>query len=299
MSKIETTQSSFLLRYGATLIIFIEVFMICTVMVLYATNGAYIPTFIMLFLAPLLGNIITGKIAKKTKKVLFKETFDKYFVIMNIILYILIYFFNFKFNIIMVVIYGLGATIGFLNTKKTIKKFKENIEVSETDGELFNKGEKIKIKQFNLGNLNGENIREFLKLNNLKEENYLLAQIIPTAKEYLLYGAFSVSTYLQYVLYFDDEKLYFFELSKLTNKAIKNGFFAKFEDLKIIKLRKGLISYKVKIEFKDGSIVNMQIAKKVARLFLQKKYSEKLFTKFSELKNKENQEQEKIKNKEK
>ena len=287
MSTIETTQSSFLLRYGAVLIIFTELLMIGTIMVLYVTNGAYIPTFIMLFLSPLLGNIIAAKISKRCKKVLLKETLNKYFILMNIIIHILIYFLNFQFNIIMVVIYGIGAMIGFFNAKKTVEKLKENMVIDETDDGTFSEGEKISIKEFNLGKFNGETIREFLKKNHLKEENYLLAQMIPTAKEYILYGAFSFSNYIQFILYFDDEKLYFFELSKLTNKSIKNGFFVKFEDLQIKKLKKGLITYKIRLEFKDGSIANMQIIKKVSRLFLQKKYSEKLFNKLSELKNKE------------
>ncbi len=287
MSTIETTQSSFLLRYGAVLIVFTELLMICTIIVLYATNGAYIPTFIMLFLSPMLGGILAGKISAKNKNVLFKENLNKYFTIITILLYILVYFFNFRFNVIMAVIYGIGAIIGFFSAKKSIKKLKENMVIDETDSEMFTEGEKISIKEFNLEKFNGETIREFLKKNHLKEENYLLAQMVPTAKEYILYGVFSFSNYIQYILYFDDEKLYFFELSKVTNKTITNGFFVKFEDIQIKKIRKGLISYKIRLEFKDGSMANMQIVKKVSRLFLQKKYSERLYNKLLELKNKE------------
>lgn len=287
MSTIETTQSSFLLRYGAVLIVFTELLMICTIIVLYATNGAYIPTFIMLFLSPMLGGILAGKISAKNKNVLFKENLNKYFTIITILLYILVYFFNFRFNVIMAVIYGIGAIIGFFSAKKSIKKLKENMVMDKTDSEMFTEGEKISIKEFNLEKFNGETIREFLKKNHLKEENYLLAQMVPTAKEYILYGVFSFSNYIQYILYFDDEKLYFFELSKVTNKTITNGFFVKFEDIQIKKIRKGLISYKIRLEFKDGSMANMQIVKKVSRLFLQKKYSEKLYNKLLELKNKE------------
>ena len=287
MSTIETTQSSFLLRYGALLIVFTELLMICTVIVLYFTGGAYIPTLIMLFLSPLLGSIIAGRCLKKYKKVLFTEKFNKYFIIINVFLYIAIYLFNFRVNVILIVTYGIGAIIGFFRAKKSIETIKENMVIDEPDSEVFAEGEKISIKEFNLEKFNGETIREFLKKNHLKEENYLLVQIIPTAKEYMLYGIFSFSNYIQYILYFDDEKLYFFELSKLTNKVIKNGFFVKFEDLQVKKLRKGLISYKIRLEFKDGSIANMQMVKKVARLYLQKKYSEKLYNKLSELKNKE------------
>ena len=286
MSTIKTTQNSFLFRYGASLMIFTELFMICTITVLLYTND-YIPTFIMLFISPLLGSMIAGKISKKCKSVVFKETFNINFIIINIIIHILIYFFNFQFNIIMVIIYGIGVLIGFFYANKTIKKFKENMKIEESDTEIITKGEKIPIKEFKLGKINGESIREFLKTNHLKEENYLLAEMSLTAKEYIIKDMYSVSRTIPYIVYFDDEKLYFFELSKFGRKIIKNGFFVKFNDLKIKKVKKGLIRYKIKLEFKDGSVNNIQIIKQVPRLFLQKEYSKKLYDKLSELKNKE------------
>ena len=124
-------------------------------------------------------------------------------------------------------------------------------------------------------------------MNNLEEDNYVIAQIIPTAKEYILYGYFSLSRYEQYILHFNDKKLYFFELSKLTNKSITNAFSVNFEDLQAKKLRKGLITYKINLEFKDGSRANIQIPKRVVKMYVQKQYAEKLFNKFNEIKNKE------------
>lgn len=293
MSTIETTQSSFLIRYTAKLIIITEILMICTISVLYITNGKFLPTLIFLFISPLLGGIITGKISKKSKKILFKENFNKYFIITNIVIYILVYLFNFRFNLILATIYGIGALIGFFSSNKNIKQLKENMEKEETNNETFIEGEKIKVKEYNLGKFNGETIREFLKLNELKEENYILAQMVPTIKEYFLYGYFSLSNCNQYILYFDNQKLYFFELGKLSSKSIKNGFFVKFEDLQIEKLKKGLICYKIRIKFKDGSIANLQIIKKVAKLFLQKQYSEKLYNKLLEIKDKSEKEENK------
>ena len=286
MSTIKTTQNSFLFRYGASLMIFTELFMICTITVLLYTND-YIPTFIMLFISPLLGSMIAGKISKKCKSVVFKETFNRNFIIINIIIHILIYFFNFQFNIIMVIIYGIGVLIGFFYANKTIKKFKENMKIEESDTEIITKGEKIPIKEFKLGKINGESIREFLKMNHLKEENYLLAEMSLTAKEYIIKEMYSLSNTIPYIVYFDDEKLYFFELSKFGRKIIKNGFFVKFDDLKIRKLKKRLITYKIQLEFQDKSVNNVQIIKKVPRLFLQKQYSETLYNKLLELKNKE------------
>lgn len=246
----------------------------------------YLPTVAMLFLTPLLGNIIAGKISKKCKKVEFKETFFRYFTIINIILYLFIYFDNLEFYIIMAILYVIGAILGFIYVKKDLKNYIKIMETGTSEKEDFTKGEKLDIKEFKLGRLNGESIREFLKNNHLQEENYILAQKIPTIQESMISSIYALSNYTYYIIYFDDKKLYFFELSKM-KKIIKSGFSVNLSDIKIIKLKKRLIIYKIRIECKDGSIINMQIVKKVSRLFLQKKYSEKLYQKLLELKNKE------------
>ena len=230
MIKIETTQNSFLLKYGAKLIILTELFMIFTIIILYKTNGELLPTLAMLFLAPLLGGIIAGKISKKNdKKVLFKDNFNKSFIIANIIAYVFTYLFNFRLNIMLVTVYTVGAIIGFSRAKKSIKELKNNIEAEEDQDKAFSEGEKIKIKEYKLEKFDGENIKKFLKMNNLEDNNYLLAQIMPTAKDYILYGYFSLSKYIQFILHFDDKKLYFFELSRISNKSIKNGFAIEFK----------------------------------------------------------------------
>ena len=275
-----------MLRYGAKLIVFTELLMVITIIVLYATNGAVLPTFVMLFLAPLLGGVIAGKLSKKSKKVLFNEKFNKYYIITNVILYILIYLFNFTFNIIMALIYGIGAIIGFLSSKKSIESLKNTIEYGQAEN-IFSETEKILVKNYKLEKFDAENIKKFLKMNNLEDNNYVLVQVMPTVKDYIVYGYFSLSKYSQYIVYFNDETLYFFELSKITNKSIENGFAINIKDIKVKKAKKGWIRYIIKIELKDGSKINMQIPKMVNKIYPQKQYSEGLFNK---LKNtKENQ----------
>lgn len=258
--------------------------MICTITVLITTNQ-YIPTFIMLFLSPLLGSIIAGKISKKTKSVSFQGNFDKNFLIINMVLYIIVYFFNFQFNLTVFFIYGIGAVIGFLICKKDIQKLKE-IMKNEKVEEIYTMGEKIKVNEFDLGTINGESIREFLKQNNLKEENYVLAKRYPTYIENIMAGGISFSKYEKFLLYFDQQKLYFFEIPKSRKKTIQKGFFINFEDMQMQKLRKGIITYKVRFVLKDESSMNLQIIKKVPKLYLQKQYSEKLYNKLVEIKNK-------------
>lgn len=128
MSTIEITQKSFLLRYGAALIIFTELLIICMMIVLYFIGGNYIPAFVILFLSPLLGGVIAGRRLKKYKKVLFTEKINKYFIIINVLLYIGIYVMNFKLNVTFIAIYIIGALIGFFIAKKSIEKIKANMK---------------------------------------------------------------------------------------------------------------------------------------------------------------------------
>lgn len=89
---------------------------------MYFTNGAVIPTFAMLFISPLLGGIIAGKISKRNKKIVFKDNFNKYFSIITTVIYFCIYVFNFQPNMILFTIYVVGACIGFSSAKKSIEK---------------------------------------------------------------------------------------------------------------------------------------------------------------------------------
>ena len=72
---IETRQNSYLVRYAVKLLMFTEIFMFMTIIILYGTLGKIIPTFTMLFLAPLLGGILSGKNVNKNGKILFEEDF--------------------------------------------------------------------------------------------------------------------------------------------------------------------------------------------------------------------------------
>ncbi len=283
----KTTQSYFLFKYGLTLFIITALLMSIPVsLIMNNVEGTYIPTLIMIFLAPFLGGIIAGEIAKRSKNVEFKEKFNRNIIILNICIHILIYFSIFTVNIFLIMIYGIGAFIGAYISKKTIEKHKEKIQISKEQAEIFTKGEKLSIQEFKLGKLNGESIREFLKEQNLEEENYLLVEETLTFHEKMMYSAFVIWHTTYYIMYFDDKKLYFFELSKM-KKTIKSGFFVNLKDIKIEKLKKRLIQYKIRIKCKDESIINLRIVKKVSRLFLQKQYSEKLYQKLLELKNKE------------
>ena len=269
-----------------------ELLMICTIIIIYTTNSNMIPFFIILFFAPLIGGSVAGKVANKSKKILFKETFNKYFIILNIILYVLIYLFNYVFNIYMFSIYGLGAILGTINAKRIINKNKLKAQKNSEDD--LKSEENLSIKKYKMEKFDSQNIKKFLKSNNLYDDNYIIAQMIPTAKECMIYGIFYFTKYLQYIIHFDKEKLYFFELAKLSNKSIENGFIVYYKDIKIKKVKSRLWRYIIIIEFDNGNKVKLQIVKKMLNFYAQEQYSKKLFEILEE---KIKDEKEKMKNK--
>ena len=82
----------------------------------------------MLFLSPLLGSMIVGRRLKKYKKVLFTENLNKYFIIINILLHVGLYLMNLKIDITLIVIYIMGAVVGFFIAKKSVEQIKANMQ---------------------------------------------------------------------------------------------------------------------------------------------------------------------------
>ena len=272
---IETRQNSYLVRYAVKLLIFTEIFMFMTIIILYGTLGKIIPTFTMLFLAPLLGGILSGKNVNKNGKILFEEDFYRKFYITNFGMFVAIYLINFRYNLVMFFIYGVGAIIGCLLAKRKIVKFRKN----EKEDDNINE---IKIKEYKMKKFNTDSIKEYLRLNNFEEEDYIFIQILPTFLEKILYGYMSITGYLQYIIHFKNAKIYFFELSAINNKKIKNAFCIELNENNIKKFKKGLINYKFTYTFDDGLKTIIQIPKKVNKLYLQSQYAEKFFNEYIE-----------------
>ena len=82
----------------------------------------------MLFLSPLLGSMIVGRRLKKYKKVLFTENLNKYFIIINILLHVGLYLMNLKIDITLIVVYIMGAVVGFFIAKKSVEQIKANMQ---------------------------------------------------------------------------------------------------------------------------------------------------------------------------
>lgn len=275
MINIETTQSSFLLRYAGMLTLVTEILTILTMIVMYTVSIDIIMLFAILFFTPLLSGIIASKIVKRNKKVLFKKNYTINFILLNIILYTVLYFLNYTINIYMFSIYISGALLGMINSYIIINKIRNKEKNADANKNIDNTEENL-IKKYKMEKFDAENIKKFLELNKLKDDNYFIAQIVPKTKDYFLYGMFSFSKFSQYIVHFDDEKLYFFELSRISNKSIENSFIVYYKDMKVKKIKSGILNYIVILELDKGNKAKLQILKKIYNFYAQEQYSKKL-----------------------
>ena len=264
-----------------------EIFMLITRMIYYATDKSAVPIFIMFCLTPILGGIITKNIAKRNKTVSFTNSFWIIFCVVNIVAYLIIYFINYRFNITLLVVYMIGALIGFIKAIKEMKKLK-SAKIEDKESNIFVSGQEIKVKNYRLDKINEESIQKFLKTIRLKDSNYLLAQITPGFKNIVIYGNFLLFRHLQYIIYFTDEELYFFELYKIKKEDIKNAIIVKYKDIKVKKITKGWLFYKIKLKFENGKKVKIKIPKVLKNLYTQKLYGERLLEKLKEIKSNNN-----------
>lgn len=112
-----------------------------------------------------------------------------------------------------------------------------------------------------------ESIREFLRINNLSEDNYFFATKSPLSVDYALFGYASL---VNYIVKFDYSKVYFFELSRLSNKNIESCITVNIDEIKEIKEHSFIgITHNIKIVFTNKKTFVLQANKKIKQIEMQ------------------------------
>lgn len=265
------TQRKFFIIYDILLLIAIEIFMILAVN-LTAENGSMVTGIVTIFLSPFLGSMLVMTSIKKYIGKFIENNFNKVFLINNILIYILGYVLILKFNIVLLSTYTIGAVIGYLINVKIIEKIKDE----NTKKEDFFEKEK-KIKEYEFERFNSENIQQFLKINHIINVQFLVANIRPIKKKYILCKrTIKLPTYM---VCFDDKYMYFFELIKKTKKYIEKGYLLEMDKIKVERAKEKLWEYALELEFGEGNIFNLYIPKIYLGLDVQKENSKKIFEK--------------------
>lgn len=265
------TQRKFFIIYDILLLLAIEIFMILAIN-LTAENKSMITGIVTIFLSPFLGSMLVMTSIKKYIGEFIENNFNKVFLISNILIYLLGYVLVLKFNIVLLSTYTIGAVIGYLINTKIIAK----IKVKNMKKENFFENEK-KIKEYEFEKFNSKNIQQFLKINHMIGMKFLVANIRPIKKKYILWKrSIKLPTYM---ICFDDKYMYFFELIKKTKKYIEKGYLLEMDKIKVERAKEKFLEYALELEFGEGNIFNLYIPKMYLGLDVQKENSKEIFEK--------------------
>lgn len=268
----EITQKRFFFMYGVSLIFYTELFMILEILIISFSKMAMIPTLLVLLMAPLLGGIVALNQSKKNKTIVLENNYQAIFFIINTILYLAIYFFNLKFNILLFLFFILGAVISCFINKRKIDKMK--LEYREENKKDFFKYEQ-KIKKYEFEKFNIENIKEFFKINKIDTDKFLLGKVKPIKKEYVLW---SDNTVLKYILCFNTNEIYFFEITKKTKEYIEKGLIIEMDKIFVKNMKEGMRNYKIEIEIEnEGTRFYLYIPKKARNINMQNEIGKQLY----------------------
>ena len=267
----QITQRKFFIIYAILLLVAIEIFMILTINLTVASKSI-VTALITLFLSPLLGSLIVMTTVKKYIGKFTEDNFNKVFRIISILIYMLGYLIVLTPNMVLLSAYIIGAVIGYLSNKKIIEKMKEKYIEKES---FFENTKKIKPYEFE--KLKSENIQEFLKINKITGVEFLIAKIQPIKKKYVLWKkSIKLPTY---IICFDNQYMYFFELTKKTKEYTEKGYVLEMDKFMVNRTKEKSSKYILELEFEEGNIFNVYIPKTYRRLEIQKENSKKLYEK--------------------
>lgn len=126
--------------------------------------------------------------------------------------------------------------------------------------------------EYTFQNINDENIINMFNSINLNIEGYIFASLMPKLSSYALFGSLTSFSMRNVILAFDRTNLYFFELSRLSNKNV--------EELLIVPLNQILncshrnilfgVSKKINLKLGDNNKFILQANNKLKNLNNQK-----------------------------
>lgn len=143
----------------------------------------------------------------------------------------------------------------------------ERPEFNSTTQNVYSdvQNEKHIMKKFKLNAFDDQNIKQFLAMNGLDYNNYFFSIMLPGYLKYALIGSLAAFTAANYIVNFDREYVYMFQLSRLSNKAIEDCVILKVSDIQSITYKNAVfgLAYKISMNFAGSKIVSVQANKKI------------------------------------
>lgn len=281
----EITMKSMLVWYGISIVAFTVTIMVIAQLVVTTMIGVTAS----LLLVPLISSMISIKIAIGKKKVRIIDEYKRRILITNIIAFAVAYWLVFEINILILALYIVGVIFAHLYSSKKISNAVEGKIATEKMGQVGMDNSNTStivetdssnglIKQYKLAVFNDASVREFLTMNHLNGDNYVFASLIPGMTSTFLFGSLASLAMTNYIIVFDDSKIYMFELSKLSNKVIEDCMTVEISTIKAMKTKSVVfgIAKRITIEFENKERITLQMNKKVAGLKEQTEVIERI-----------------------
>ncbi len=297
----EKTQSSVVVNYAIWFIVFSTIIIgIVDGFYIILKLDVWVRV-IEFILFPIISAVLASKIVLGNSKIILNKnkSIKKQFLISEIIAFVVSYFmYTSAINLVIVILYLVLCFISSLIGNNALNKALNNSDNSNTNTEnnsikvndtnninttnIINdasiseviadtstnpNGNSNIIKQYEFDKLSNDTITEFLNKCNLSSENYFFAIGMPSMSAYALMGSFAgMAKMVNYIITYDLDNIYMFELSRLTNKIIENCIIVKREDIENISVKSGMfgIVRKINIKLKNKTKYNLQANKKAA-----------------------------------
>lgn len=287
MRKSSATQ--ILTMYGIYFFVFEYLFMF--LFGFFYALGEVVTSLILVILLPLISCIISCKLAIKNKKIVATSALNKNIIIAVTVSYVISYLLIFNISAFTAAI----QAIMFIFVYKYVKKAINKVVVSDVNDNFLNQ-ENISnyketsnagvmsdtfggslIKEYKLEKFDDENISQFLIQNNLNPSNYVFATIRQnTASILMLSAQASTLTMRNCIIAYDENRLYMFELSRLSDKKIVNAYTIEREEMSKFNDTKLFSSHTITIVCKDKDMYIINLSAKAKGISDHKEKIERL-----------------------
>lgn len=239
--------------------------------------GEVLTSLIILILVSLISCMVSCKLAFRNKKIIATSALNRNIIIAVTISYIISYLSIFKFEKFTFAIQAIMFIFVYKYVKKTINKSlasdTNNSGLNQSAGGNYNENSNNElskeaytgslIKEYKLEKFDDDNISNFIAMNNLNQANYVFATIRKnTASVLRLTVQASALTMRNAIIGYDENRLYMFELSRLSDKKIVNAYTIEKSDIEKFKDMKAFSSHAITLVCKDKDMYIINLSAK-------------------------------------
>lgn len=245
--------------------------------IFFSALGEVVASLIVLILMPLISCMASCKLAFRNKKIVATSSLNRNIIIAVASSYIISYLLIFNFGIFTFVIQAIMFIFVYIYVKKTVNKSlasdTNDSGLNQSTERNYNENSNDElskeaytgalIQEYKLEKFDDDNISDFLAMNNLNPTNYVFATTRKnTASVLKLTTQGSALTMRNAIIGYDENRLYMFELSRLSDKKIVNAYTIEKSDIEKFSDMKAFSFHAITLVCKDKDMYIINLSAK-------------------------------------